>query len=58
MDISFFAGRRVWFLLLFGVLLLLALAQIFAESSFGAELITLYLPIIRQSVKLCGTIPC
>lgn len=57
MNYSLLANRRVWFVLGFVLLLLLAVFYALTETALGATLnIQMYLPII-SNIKLGGTIP-
>lgn len=59
MQLPQLIGRRLWFLLAFALLLLSSASFVLTETTLGAELAgTLYLPLVGNLVKLCGTIPC
>ncbi len=58
MNYSLFSNRRLWFVLGFALLLLLAVSYALTETTLGANLTTLYLPLIAKGIKMCGTIPC
>lgn len=59
MIYSLLANRRLWFVLGFALLLLLAISDALTETTLGAALsVQMYLPLVVKSVKLCGTIPC
>gem|GEM_PF-3456131 len=57
MNYSLLANRRVWFVLGFVLLLLLAVFYALTETALGVILnFQMYLPII-SNIKLGGTIP-
>jgi hypothetical protein len=60
MNVSLLANRRVWFLIGFSLLLVLAVFYALTETSLGATTtVQMYLPLIAKiPVTLCGTIPC
>ena len=58
MVLSLLTNRRIWFVLGFVLLLLLAVSYVLTETAVGASLTTIYLPLVFKGVKLCGTIPC
>ena len=58
MSFSLLANRRIWFVMGFALLLLLSVSYALTETTLGANLTTLYLPLIAKGIKMCGTIPC
>lgn len=58
MNFSLLANRRIWFVLGFALLLLLTVFYVLTETTLGASLTTLYLPLIAKGIQMCGTIPC
>ncbi len=58
MNLSLSASRRLWFVLGFALLLLLSISYALTETTLGANLTSIYLPLVAKGIKLCGTIPC
>lgn len=58
MNLTLLANRRIWFLVGFALLVLLAVSYALTETTLGASLTTLYLPLISKGILMCGTIPC
>ena len=58
MNFSLLANRRIWFVMGFALLLLLSVSYALTETTLGASLTTLYLPLIFKGGQMCGTISC
>ena len=58
MNFSLFTSRRIWFVVGFALLLMLAVSYALTETTLGATLaVNLYLPLISNVPQLCGAIP-
>ena len=59
MNLTLLANRRIWFLVGFALLLLLAVFYALTETTLGATLnIQMYFPLVTYSGPCGGTIPC
>lgn len=58
MVLSLLANRRIWFVLAFALLLLLAVSYVLTETTLSAALSSqIYLPHVKFA-QACSTVPC
>jgi uncharacterized MnhB-related membrane protein len=59
MNLTLLANRRIWFLVGFALLVLLAVSYALTETTLGATLnIQIYFPLVKYSGPCGSTIPC